>query len=215
MFPHMRSTDIDSRRIKPAALDIAKATRRAHGTRFPVKPSLSGISVDPPTEGEEKSSASSNGRAVHEPSGPKLGPPIRTVSFETPTSAINPINAPPIPPRSESRLNSHSTSLSPERTTTISPPRPYLSTDAADWGIDQPIATNSERSHTDSVLQTSSRSNRQARVWRETQNYKDTRHARRGSRHPSRQTDMAYPLGKLYFSMRILVMVALTLLSRD
>ncbi|KAL9084196.1 MAG: hypothetical protein Q9165_008182 [Trypethelium subeluteriae] len=70
--------DLSPGRTRPAALDIAKASRRAHGTRFPVKPSLSGISIDHSVEAEEKTGASLTGRAAHETVGAKLGLPARS-----------------------------------------------------------------------------------------------------------------------------------------
>ena len=156
-----------------------------------------------------------NSRPVHEAPSAKLGPPSRTVSFETPTSATTPINAPPIPPRSESRLNSHSNSLSPERASTVSPPRPPLATHTPDWGIDHATTAAAEKSHADSLLQTSNRSHRQARVWRETQNYKDARRGRHETKHPSKQSDMAYPLSELFSPEWIVRLLALTPHSRN
>ncbi|KAL9071796.1 MAG: hypothetical protein Q9157_005339 [Trypethelium eluteriae] len=135
--------DLSPGRTRPAALDIAKASRRAHGTRFPVKPSLSGISIDHSVEAEEKTSASSTGRAIHDTVGAKLGPPARSVSFETPDPASTPVNAPPIPPRSESRVHSQSTSVSPEGTAASSSHRPRLATLAPDSRGDRSTASAS------------------------------------------------------------------------
>ncbi|KAI9652745.1 MAG: RAM signaling network component [Bathelium mastoideum] len=200
--------DLSRGRTRPAALDIAKATRRAHGTRFPVKPSLSGINVDHSVEGEERPHTSLNGRAVHEAAGAKPGHPIRTVSFETPSLATTPVNAPPIPPRSESRTHPHhSSSLSPEGAATITSQRPRLATVPLDLTGDQASVLNSERSHTDSVLQTTNRSNRQARVWRETQSHRDIPHAQRGSIYSPQPIGMADRISDVDYTVELLARV--------
>ncbi|KAI9697537.1 MAG: RAM signaling network component [Bogoriella megaspora] len=168
---------------RPAALDIAKATRRTHGTRFPVKPSLSSISIEPhSSEAEEKTSAASIDRSAHEtllydrfglvPSG--------RISFETPGSSLFSADAPPIPPRSESRLNSHPASLSIENSTTFTlPERPRLKPLSSPdhivtfdaWQPPQralalPTALNTDRVH------------RQAQVWQHSKTYQSNRHLR-------------------------------------
>ena len=86
--------------------------------------------------------------------------------------------------------------MSPEGAVPISTQRPRLATLAPSWPVDQAAVPTSERSHTDSLLQTSNRSHRQARVWRETQSRKETRQVKYENKRSTEQMGMAYPISK-------------------